>query len=112
MEQSEPRFLLISTKHGQAGNVLLFWKPDEKGYTVNIAEAGRFPALRALALHSPDHGTYMVEEQWALERCIQVLEVYWAGGLQAIKYAAATQAYQAWRGEKDKIEQKQEVSSG
>ena len=39
---------LYYIQSGYVGNAMLWWKPDAKGYTTDIAEAGRYPAERML----------------------------------------------------------------
>lgn len=35
---------------GYVGNAMLWWRPDAKGYTTDINEAGKYPAERMLSI--------------------------------------------------------------
>jgi hypothetical protein len=55
---------LYYIQSGWDGNAMLWWRPDAKGYTSNIEEAGRYPAERMLSIinNRPD-----VEVAWECE---------------------------------------------
>jgi len=79
-------FLIISEPWPTSpGMVLLFYAPHERGYTDDVDKAGRYTLEDALRIHSPEHGTYMVPVDWALQHCRRVVFPSDIGGRQALQ---------------------------
>lgn len=41
------RYFIATRKHGFVGNDVLFWRPEAKGYTTNLDDAGKYSEAEA-----------------------------------------------------------------
>lgn len=67
MTPSEPLYFLVSFKRRFADGLVIFWGPNEAGYTPDIKQAGAYNADQAARLADDD--TVPVPVDWLHQNC-------------------------------------------
>ncbi len=58
-------YLVVSRNYKAFGtlDLVLFWRPQSKGYTAHVKEAGRFSRSEAMAIQESSHGEHMAVKE-------------------------------------------------
>ena len=56
VEVDADKWIIVSLKHGYVGNDILIYRPESKGYTLDVAHAGKFSFEEAKSIRDGCHG--------------------------------------------------------
>lgn len=66
--------MIINEQHSRGDCGILFWRPNEAGYTYDVDRAGRYTLEQARQIHSEQHGTFAVPEAEIISRVKRVVD--------------------------------------
>ena len=66
------KYLIYTTAHGNS-DIILWWKPNSHGYTIDIDKAGRYSKEEVDAIESCRGEDFGIQEPLVVERTTQIV---------------------------------------